>query len=154
MTFSRILAAALMAAAVAAPAAAAQTTDTLENALAQERSYSSSGDPVQDLRSPDTRDAAEGRAAYDTGETAAPVAPRDLRMPDTRDAAIGRGTLSAPDVTVIRVPPQPLPSSSGIDWRDAGAGAGIALVLSLVALGGVFAVVHHRQGGRTTAATG
>jgi hypothetical protein len=99
----------------------------------------------QDLRSPDTRDAA--RAAQ---------IPRDLRSPDTRDAAAGRGTFSAPQVTVIKVP-QPAPSAGGIDWGDAGIGAGAAIGLTLLALGSTLAIAHRRHPSparRQTATTG
>jgi hypothetical protein len=96
----------------------------------------------QDLRSPDTRDAAQ--------------IPQDLRSPDTRDAAAGRGTFSAPQVTVIKVP-QPAPSAGGIDWGDAGIGAGAAIGLTLVALGSTLAIAHRRHSSparRQTVTTG
>jgi hypothetical protein len=90
----------------------------------------------QDLRSPDTRDAAAASIAAN--------APQDLRSPDTRDAADGRGTFSAPDVTVVKVP-QPVDGpapATGIEWSDAGIGA--AFMLALVAVIGL-AVRHRRQ---------
>jgi hypothetical protein len=99
----------------------------------------------RDFRSPDTRDAA--RAAQ---------IPQDLRSPDTRDAAAGRGTFSAPQVTVIKVP-QSTPSADGIDWGDAGIGAGAAIGLTLLALGSTLAVAHRRRTSparRQTATTG
>jgi hypothetical protein len=99
----------------------------------------------QDLRRPDTRDAA--RAAQ---------IPRDLRSPDTRDAAAGRGTLSAPQVTVIKVP-QTADSASGLDWGDAGIGAGAAIGLTLLALGSTRAIAHRRHSSparRQTVTTG
>ena len=123
----------------------------------------------QDLRSPDTRDAAEGYAppppssiaapadsAYqdlrspdtrDAAEGYAPSTGQDLRSPDTRDYAAGRGTYNSPDVTVVKVP-EPAPVSSGgggLDWGDAGIGAAGLLGLILVALGGTLAVLHRRQ---------
>src|SRR4051794_20086587 len=79
----------------------------------------------QDLRSPDTRDAAAA---------AAPPAGQDLRSPDARDAGVGRGTFSAPRVTVIRVPERTTTASAGFDWRDAAVGAAALLGLVLVAL--------------------
>ena len=73
------------------------------------------------------------------------AAPRqDLRSPDTRDFADGRGTFNAPEVTVVRVT-EPAPPSAGIDWGDAGIGAGGMLGLTLLALGSILAVVHRRQ---------
>ena len=72
-------------------------------------------------------------------------APRqDLRSPDTRDVAEGRGTFSAPEVTVVKVT-EPAPPSAGIDWGDAGIGAGSMLALILLALGSSLAVVHRRH---------
>jgi hypothetical protein len=104
-------------AAVAAPTAAAQ----------------------QDLRSPDARDAA--RAAEAQQEQ-----PRqDLRAPDTRDAARGVGTFSAPDVIVVKLV-EPASPSGGLDWGDAGIGAGGLLGLILLATGSALAVMDRRQG--------
>jgi hypothetical protein len=88
----------------------------------------------QDLRSPDARDVAvPARIAV------------DLRSPDARDLAAGRGTFSVPQTTFVKVPQQPAPSSDGIDWGDAGIGAGLALCLFFVALGSV-AVTRRRHG--------
>jgi len=92
----------------------------------------------QDLRSPDARDAAR----------AAPTAAaqrQDLRSPDARDAAAGRGTFNAPEVTVVRLP-QPAPAADGgIDWGDAGIGAGGLLTAILLATVSTFAVTRHRR---------
>ena len=87
----------------------------------------------QDLRSPDTRDAAK-RAAT----------PQDLRSPDTRDASEGRGTYTAPNVMIVKVP-QPVQAEAGIDWADAGIGAGGLLGLTLLGLGGSLALAQRRQ---------
>ena len=105
----------------------------------------------QDLRMPDTRDAATRFAERTVTEPGFPAYPtpgqrseirQDLRSPDTRDAAEGRGTSDAPQVTVVRVP-QPAPApAGGIDWGDAGIGAVIALVL---ATAGSLAVLHRRR---------
>jgi hypothetical protein len=103
----------------------------------------------QDLRSPDARDAA--RAA----ELAQDQPGRDLRSPDARDAAEGRGSFNAPDVTVVKVS-EPPSSGGGIDWADAGIGAGGVLGLILIALGSTLAITHRRQNapGRQPATTG
>jgi hypothetical protein len=71
---------------------------------------------------------------------------QDLRSPDTRDAAEGRGTFNAPEVTIVK-PPQTAPpaSSSGLDLGDTVIGAGGALAVILLAGGGAFAVVHRRR---------
>jgi hypothetical protein len=76
------------------------------------------------------------------GTTSAPR--QDLRSPDTRDYAEGRGTFSAPEVTVVKVT-EPSPPGAGLDWGDAGIGAGGMLGLIVLALGSSLAVVHRRQ---------
>ena len=65
---------------------------------------------------------------------AARAAIQDLRSPDARDAADGRGTFSAPEVAVVKVT-EPSPPSGGLDWGDAGIGAGGMLALTLLASG-------------------
>ena len=79
------------------------------------------------------------------------VAGQDLRSPDARDAAEGRGTFNAPEVTVVRVPaPQPAaPAADGLDWNDVGIGAAGVVGLTLIALGGAFAVVKTSRTSRT-----
>ena len=94
----------------------------------------------QDLRSADATDAA--RAA----ETRQDQPAQDLRSSDARDAAEGRGTFNAPEVTVIKVP-EPASPNGGIDWGDAGIGAGGLLGLILLGLGSTLAVVYQKQGG-------
>jgi hypothetical protein len=83
----------------------------------------------QDLRSPDTRDAAERVQRT-----------QDLRMPDTQDAAIGRGPEDAPVVEFVDVP-----EADRFDVTDAvlGAAAGIGLVL--IGAGGAAATVKARR---------
>jgi hypothetical protein len=95
----------------------------------------------QDLRSPDARSADVPQA----GSLGA-----DLRTPDSRDAADGRGTFNAPDVMVVKMrEPAPVAVADGMDWGDAGIGAGVLLALAALALGGTFAVTH-RRGAATT----
>jgi hypothetical protein len=91
-----------------------------------------------DLRSPDARDA--GRAAG----TRHGQPRQDLRSPDSRDAADGRGSFSAPEVTVVKVT-DPSSPSGGLDWGDAGIGAGGMLGLILLGLGSTLAVIHRRK---------
>jgi hypothetical protein len=117
--FKRIITAALVvAAAVPAPAALARP-DLMPKPLA-----------AQDLRSPDARPA--------------PAAIQDLRSADARDAADGRGTFSAPEVAVVKLT-QPSPPSGGLDWGDAGIGAGGMLALTLLASGATLAITRRRQ---------
>ncbi len=85
---------------------------------------------------------------------AAPAAgaQQDIRNPDTIDAAAGRGTEHSPDVMVVRLPvqtPSTAASAEGLDWQDAGIGAGGLLALGLIGLGGTLLVVHHRRGTAT-----
>ena len=103
---SRAAATALAIGAVLAPAAAAQ----------------------QDLRSPDTRDAAE------RGHV------QDLRLPDTRDSADGRGLENAPVVEFVDVP-----RADEFDWTDAVAGAATSFGIVLLGAGSVAAVIRIRR---------
>ena len=106
----------------------------------------------QDLRSPDTRD-----AAGVVGQ------PQDLRSPDARDAAqspgivqatVGRSDLRSPDArdAARDIRPVPVPYSpvsvdepSGFSWGDAGIGAVGVLGLLAIGLGGFMAVTHYRR---------
>lgn len=103
---SRVAATALAIGAVLAPAAAAQ----------------------QDLRSPDTRDAAERSHV------------QDLRMPDTVDSASGRGLENAPVVEYVDVAP-----TDEFDWTDALTGAATSFGIVLLGAGSVAAVVRIRR---------
>jgi hypothetical protein len=87
------------------------------------------------------------RYAMHTSSLAGTSQKTDHRTPDARDAAGGRGTWNTPRVTVVKVA-QPTPSSTGLDWGDAGIGAGAVVGLMLLALGSGLAIVHRRQGAR------
>jgi hypothetical protein len=92
----------------------------------------------QDLRNPDQ---------VTPSELVAPAPRQDLRSPDAIDAAAGRGTDASPDVMVVKVPVE-TPSASpadGLDWQDAGVGAGALFALGMIGLGGTLLVVHHRR---------
>jgi hypothetical protein len=131
-------------AALAASTASAKPIDLRSQGGTSSLAGTTSAAPRQDLRSADTRDAARSAEARQ-GQPH-----QDLRSPDTRDRAEGRGTFNAPEVTVVKVT-EPAPTSAGIDWGDAGIGAGSMLGLTLLALGSTLAVVHRRQnaaGGR------
>ena len=108
----------------------------------------------QDLRSPDTRDAAAAAAqqhyqdlrspdARDAARTPDTVLPQDLRSPDARDA--GRPPVQVPTPVVeIREAP-----GNGFDWGDAGIGAaGILALLSIA--GGLALMVTGRRRRRGT----
>ena len=85
----------------------------------------------QDLRSPDTRDAAAATQARSY---------QDLRSPDARDAALPKPT-STPTTTVS----QPSGGSSGFEWDTFALIGGSVLSLALLALGGRMVVVRHAR---------
>ena len=125
-------------AALAASTASAKPVDLRSQAGTSSLAGTTSAAPRQDLRSADARDAARSADARQ-GQPH-----QDLRSPDTRDQAEGRDTFSAPEVTVVKVT-EPAPPSAGLDWGDAGIGAGGMLGLTLLALGSILAVVHRRH---------
>jgi hypothetical protein len=104
----------LTTAAIAAGPAAADphAQDTHQRVVAQQ----------QDLRSPDTRDAAQG-----TGQ--------DLRSPDARDAAVGR------DPVVVQIDRA---SDGGLSWDSAGIGALVSAGL-MFSLAGAFVLLSRRR---------
>ena len=87
-----------------------------------------------DLRSPDARDPFVAPAA----------ATPDLRSPDARDAAAGRSAAGSPSVLVVRVPQQQS-AGGGLDWGDAGIGAGGAVAVLALAAGGTLVVQRRRH---------
>jgi hypothetical protein len=100
--------------------------------------------PHQDLRSPDTRDAAEGRTtASDTARTV-----QDLRSPDTRGAAGGPSTahVAAPAIEITR--------ATGFEWGDAAIGAGGSTGLLAISLGGAMALRRRHSDPQSRAAIG
>jgi hypothetical protein len=105
------------------------TARTVVGALALSAVLAPAASAQQDLRSPDTRDAAE-RAGH----------VQDLRMPDTQDFAAGRGLERAPVVEFVDVP-----HADGFDWTDAALGAATAFGIILVGTGGAIATVRVRR---------
>lgn len=91
---------------------------------------------VQDMRSPDARDAATHAQSN-----------LDLRSPDVRDAARGRGTASAPQIVVMKVSRPQVSGSGGLDWTDAGIGAGAVFGLVLLGAGATLVVAHRGRAG-------
>jgi hypothetical protein len=86
----------------------------------------------QDLRSPDTRDAAA--AAQEQSY-------QDLRSPDARDAGRTPVQVPTPVVEIREVP------GSGFDWGDAGIGAAGMLALFSIAAGVALTVGARRRRG-------
>jgi hypothetical protein len=111
----------------------------------------------QDLRSPDTRDAAAaaaqqpGEYVYSSdaaSEKARTQISQDLRSPDARDAGtpntqVARQDLRSPDARDAGRPPVQVPTPiveirqapGGFDWADAGIGAAGMLALFGIAAG-------------------
>jgi hypothetical protein len=87
-----------------------------------------------DLRSPDARHPFVAPAA----------ATPDLRSPDARDAAQGRGAAGSPRVLVARMP-EYQSSGDGMDWGDAGIGAGGVVAVLVLTAGGNLALQRRRQ---------
>jgi hypothetical protein len=144
---TRIAAIAVAIAATGAPAASARPIDSLPSSDALPAYPTRAAEASQDLRNPDTRDAAQGRGLYaPVRPEDQPQPPQDLRSPDTRDFADGRGTYNSPEVVVVKAPaPVAAPTTGGgIDWEDVGIGAGGLLAASLIALGGTLLVVQRR----------
>jgi hypothetical protein len=96
-----------------------------------------------DLRSPDARD------PFVAPATATP----DLRSPDARDAAAGRSAAGSPSVLVVRIP-QHRSTAGGMDWGDAGIGAGGAVAVFALTGGAALALQRrrHAPSARTPAA--
>jgi hypothetical protein len=109
-------------AALAAPAAGAQ--QDLRNA----DQVAPAGSERQDLRNADQVAPAE-------------VGSQDLRGPDAIDAGAGR----SPSADVVFVDASSPAPEDGLDWGDAGIGAGGLLGLGLIALGGTLVVVRRRH---------
>ena len=136
---SRTVAVALTLGAVAAPAAVAMPADGPTTA--------SKYTLPQDFQTADTSDAVTPRGLYEPMRPADQrQPPQDLRHPDTVDFANGRGTYNSPEVVVVKAPePVAQPTSGGIDWADAGLGAGSLLGITLIGLGGALFIVHRRS---------
>jgi hypothetical protein len=161
MTLIRTLAVALALAAFAVPTAQAKPVDSQYPAYPTPTVPSEDGPKNYSMNSAtgDYR-AAGGTGASGAADRADAAGPtrshsQDIRMPDTADAAKGRGLDKAPGVTVVKVPTPSAPAAStsggGIDWADAGIGAGGMLAMLVLAGGSAFAVVHRKRGLRTVA---
>jgi hypothetical protein len=130
----------------------------LEAALAQERYLGSygggSGGPAQDLRSPGVRDSAAVRATFDAPEATSPQVFTD------RQRAIVERFKRSPlyqealrEVATVANLPQaaPVGSDDGIDWGDAGIGAGGLLGVIALGVGGAITILRRRRRARRVA---
>ena len=131
---TRLTVLAVVAGAIAAPTASAGLPPEQADMHASTTQAVADARTNQDFRNPDNR-------------TESPAAGKqDLRTPDAVDAAAGRGTFSAPDVVVVKVDdPKPQPVADGLDWGDAGIGAGVIAGLSLITLGGGLVLTQRRH---------
>jgi hypothetical protein len=154
MRRTQLITTAALVAACAVPATAAaqgqdlrspDTRDAAEAAAAEEQHY-------QDLRSPDTRDAARGSESPQYS---------DLRSPDAHDAALASAATStqdlrSPDARDAGREPSPVQipepvveirevPTGGFDWGDAGIGAAGLLALLSIAGGVTLMAVGHRR---------
>jgi hypothetical protein len=98
----------------------------------------------QDLRAPDTKDAAECGSITQCGQR-----PPDLRTPDAIDAASPRPA-STPAPTRVRIVEVP---SRGFEWGDAGIGAAGALAVIALGAGVGMAGAQRRRSRHVTAGT-
>ena len=141
---SRTVAVAVTLGAIAAPTAAAMPADGPVVAS----KYTLPHDFTESADTRDRRRLARPLRADQPAEQRQP--PQDLRNPDTVDFANGRGTYNSPEVVVVDMPkPETAPvSAGGIDWADAGLGAGSLLGITLIGLGGALFIVHRRSARR------
>jgi hypothetical protein len=115
-----IITTAALVAACAVPATAAAQEQDLRSPDTRDAAATAQMEGYQDLRSPDSRDA---------GRTPGEEVAQDLRSPDARDA--GRQPVAAPQ-SVVEIREAP---TSGFDWGDAGIGAAGILALVSIAAG-------------------
>jgi hypothetical protein len=147
MRRTQLITTAALVAACAVPAAAAAQDQDLRSP--DTRDAAAAAQDYQDLRSPDARDAATATPtrsysdlrspdARDAGRTPDTRVTQDLRSPDARDAGRPPVQVPTPVVEIREVP------GNGFDWGDAGIGAaGLLALLSIT--GGVTLMVLGRR---------
>jgi hypothetical protein len=153
LRLSHILTTAALVAVCAAPASAA-TFENLHSTAqndgaskaAADTGWRSSYQPAppsttgqgQDLRSPDTVDAAQHRGLY-ASDRGSYVLNRDYGSPDAVDAARDLPPVQIPVVEARNAP------SSGFDWGDAGIGAAGMLGIFSIAAGSALLLTGRRR---------
>jgi hypothetical protein len=137
MRRTQLITTAALVAACAVPTTAAAQGQDLRSPDTRDAAAAAQMEGYQDLRSPDARDA---RQAPDTAAT------RDLRSPDARDAGRPPVQVATPVVEIREVP------GSGFDWGDAGIGAAGMVALFSIAAGVALAAGARRRRGVATAA--
>jgi hypothetical protein len=135
----RSLACALIASSIAAPAAFAAPQDlrSPDTRDAAEQSQPPAS-PVQDLRSPDARDAATRPQPASPGQ--------DLRSPDARDAATRPQPVAESSSVTLSSEDS---SSGGFDWSTAGISVAILSGLGLFSYAVLTGVRHRRHVARS-----
>jgi hypothetical protein len=132
MRRTQLITTAALMAACAAPATAAAQGQDLRSPDTRDAAAAAEAQSYQDLRSPDARDA---------GQAPSTEVSQDLRSPDARDA--GRPAIQVP-TPVVEIHTA---SGSGFDWGDAGIGAAGALALLSIAGGlALLAGARRRRG--------
>jgi hypothetical protein len=122
----------------AVPAGAAAQQD-LRMPDTRDAAAASAADDYQDLRSPDAQDAAAHRGLYQPDEGPW-VLDRDYGSPDAADAARDLPPVNLPaPVVEVKEPP------SGFDWGDAGIGAAGMLALFSIAAGSALLLTGRRR---------
>jgi hypothetical protein len=140
MRRTQLITTAALVAACAAPATAAAQGQDLRSPDTRDAAATAQMEGYQDLRSPDSRDAARPSETRQYS---------DLRSPDARDVGRRPGSgptqdLRSPDARDAGRPPVQVPTpiveirevpGSGFDWGDAGIGAAGMLALFSIAAG-------------------
>jgi hypothetical protein len=130
MQRTQLITTAALVAACAVPATAAAQGQDLRSPDTRDAAAAAQAQSYQDLRSPDARDA---------GRTPDIRVTQDLRSPDARDAGRPPVEVPTPVVEIREVP------GSGFDWGDAGIGAAGMLALFSLAAGLALMVVGRRR---------
>ncbi len=129
MRRTQLITTAALVAAFAAPAGAAAQGQDLRSPDTRDAAAAAHEQSYQDLRSPDARDAAPAATAQYS----------DLRSPDARDAGRPPVQVATPIVEIREVP------GSGFDWGDAGIGAAGIVALFGIAAGVALLVGTRRR---------
>jgi hypothetical protein len=140
MRRTQLITTAAFVAACAVPATAAAQGQDLRSPDTRDAAAAAQAQSYQDLRSPDARDAATAstQTAY-----------QDLRSPDARDVGREPVTVQIPE-PVVQIHEVP---GSGFDWGDAGIGAaGLLALLSITGGVTLMALGRRRRRGAEVAA--
>jgi hypothetical protein len=151
MRRTQLITTAALVAACAAPATAAPQNQDLRSPDTRDAAEAAKMQGYQDLRSPDARDAATPSKPRQYSDLRSPDArdagrppvdvTQDLRSPDARDAGQPPVQVATPVVEIREAP------GSGFDWGDAGIGAAGMFALFSIAAGVALTVGSRRRRG-------